>query len=192
MIEKENIFKYIYKYYSAYCNSLNVEKDIIRRERIINKGLYSPQILKGIRDIFRGYTVVDWTDDESCCFEFKVLLHKNVDILDDDKILIKKLKGERHDLRIFISALAPYFYMFVEKTMYLETDNRWEFSTIEKYDKEREELLIKTNNFLLEKGYYILKNADVLMLVPDIETEYKESGKVNVFDCLFTDLVTIK
>ena len=54
-----------------------------------------------------------------------------------------------------------------------------------------EELMRKIDFFMVENGYMKLFDDDVLSLVPNVETVYKEVNTVNVFDCLFTDLVTI-
>lgn len=169
----------------------NSEKDNLRQKKISNKMIYKNEILKNIINIAKEYVVVDWTDNESCCYEFKILLHKNTDILDDDKKLMKYLEGERNDLRIFISVLEPYYYMFIEKTTYSEATDKWIFSIVKAYNKDYAELLKKINGFLSKNGYGKLFEIDVLMPVPNIETEYKEINKVNVFDCLFTDLVNI-
>ena len=62
---------------------------------------------------------------------------------------------------------------------------------VKSYNKEYKELMRKIDFFMVENGYMKLFDDDVLSLVPNVETVYKEVNTVNVFDCLFTDLVTI-
>lgn len=43
--------------------------------------------------------MLDWTDCDSCCYEFKILLHKGQELLDDDvKILVPNIQTEYKDL----------------------------------------------------------------------------------------------
>lgn len=191
-MKKENILKDIYKYYSINLEGTNDAKERLRQKKIKNKvSIEGKKLLQDIINIANGYEVVDWTEYESCCYEFKVLLARNQSILDDDKELIKVLNGVRKDLRIFVSVLEPYYFLFVEETEYIETKDKWIFKTIKNNSTEVEKLLKKISGYLVEKGYSELSEHEVKIFVPNIQTELKEFNKAQVFDCLFTDLVSI-
>ena len=186
-----SILEKIYKYYPLVHEKSCSNKVKMRKNKIDQKIIYKNELITRIITIAKGYKVVDWTDDEACCYEFRILLHKNTTLLDDDKMLIKNLNGERKDLRIFISVLEPYYYMFIEKTSYFESQDKWEFTTEETNVSEYEKLKEKIISYLCQNGYIGLSHSDVLMPVPKVETTYKENDNVTVFDCLFTDLVNI-
>lgn len=190
-MNNRSILKMIYKYYPLVTEKSGIEKVKMRMDKIQKKMICKNDRLNKIITIARDYEVVDWTDAEACCYEFKILLHKYTPILDDDKVLIKKLNGERNDLRIFISVLEPCYYMFEEKTTYYESEDWWEFRTEESNTDEVRKLKEEIKTYLWEYGYIELSHGDVIMPVPKVETSYKEIGQVNVFDCLFTDLVRI-
>lgn len=195
MITYSRLLKNIYKYYP-----LNIEEELctvpkkekLRKEKISNKGsLKEKEIFGEILSILDNYAVIDWTDPETCCYELKVLLHEKQEILDDDKILIERLGGTRNDLRIFISVLEPYYYMFIEKTEYDKVRDKWKFKTIEIYSELEKELLRKISRCLGKCGYKSISRDDARIIVPKVQTEIKIFGKANVFDCLFTDMVSI-
>lgn len=151
--------------------------------------LNAEKVLQDFRNIIVGYKIVDWTDKESRCLEYKILLHKNQLLLDDDKELINELGGTRKDLRIFISVIDTYYYMFVEETRYIEALGEWRFQKKEiTYDSELQWITKRVDGYLRNLGYKRLFEKDVKMKVTDIEMEYKEPNDINVFDCLFTDL----
>lgn len=195
MINKECILKDIYNYYPVV--SCEPEKCIIEKNNLRNKKIRDKynsnhmEVFRCIENLFQNNAVIDWTDSESCCFEYKILLHKNTKILDDDKMLMKSLNGKRYDMRIFISILGPYYYEFVEETQYLESKNKWVFSTVKEYDKNMVRASEIINKYLSEKEYIKLSDYEIKIIVPGIETELKSINCASVFDCLFTDLVTI-
>jgi len=180
MIEKEKLLTDIYK-------------RLLRERKISQKGLLEDQkiIFQDMVATVKEYAVVDWTDEDACCYEFKILLHKNQNILDDDRTLIEVLGGVRYDLRVFISVLEPYYYMFLEETRYREADNQWLFRTIKLSKQDVAKVIKEVDNCLLSKGYRKLSENDVKMVVPQIETELRELNEANIFDCLFTDVVNL-
>lgn len=191
ILNNRNILEMIYKYYPLAAEESGIEKVKMRMDKIQKKSIYKKDLINNVITIARDYEVVDWTDAEACCYEFKILLHKYTPILDDDRILIKKLNGKRNDLRIFISVLEPCYYMFEEKTSYCESEDQWKFRTEESDTDGIRELKEAMKTFLRKSGYAELSHSDVLIPVFGIETLYKEAGQATVFDCLFTDLVNI-
>lgn len=149
-----------------------------------------------LREIFKDYAFtnyVDWNDFK--CIEFKINMHKNVPLLDDDIELIKFLGGKQRELYIFISILAKYYYFSFGETYYDESKvlpedflSGWEFcDDLNPNSKEEEDLLLKLDFLMKSMGYKIMSNELANFHLDDIETEFNEFGKVNIFDCIFTD-----
>ncbi|MGM9530245.1 hypothetical protein, partial [Intestinibacter sp.] len=64
----------------------------------------------------------------------------------------------------------------------------WEFrDDLNPNSKEEEDLLLKLDFLMKSMGYKKLSNEFANYPLDDIETEFNELGKVNIFDCLFTD-----
>lgn len=189
-----DILNDIYKYYpvSGEYETIDKAKIKLKQHKIKDKKFLEEKIFQNIKNSVEGYTVANWTDNESCCYEFKILIHRNQELLDDDKILMKVLNGVRVDLRVFVSVLEPYFYMFVEETRYIEAEDKWKFTTMKIYNEEIGELLNEICKCLFKMSYNQLTDSSALIRVPHLETALKETNKANVFDCLFTDLVTIE
>ena len=122
-MNNSSILKKIYKYYPLVYEESGTNKVKLRKDKIEQKIIYKKKLLTKIITIAKGYKVVDWTDTETCCYEFKILLHKYTALLDDDKMLIKNLNGERKDLRIFISVLEPYYCILNSAKNYNEAND---------------------------------------------------------------------
>lgn len=82
-----------------------------------------------LKDISKDYFVVDWTDLEFAPlnFEYRILFHKNVDILDNDTELLDALGGERFDLYVNISIIKPFFCLFSGRTLHEPQDDIYIF-----------------------------------------------------------------
>lgn len=122
-------------------------------------------------------------------------MHKNISLLDDDVKLIKFLNGKQRELYIDISILGKYYYFYFGETYYDETQVKpnifssgWKFYDDSKPTSDEEKnILIKVNLLMEQLGYKKLSNNLAKFPLNNIETEFKEFGKVNIFDCLFTD-----
>ncbi|MGX7263942.1 hypothetical protein [Enterococcus crotali] len=195
----KKIFQLIDYYYpKGISYELSVEQKLFQvanRETKINKSRNSDtkeQLLVALRKIFSEYNVIDMVDEESCCYEFDILLKKNQPILDNDRQLIEKLGNTRYDIRIFFSCLGDYYYYFIDKTKYHPKIHTWEFTTKEiHYNVEIKNKLKEMENYFARLQYELLSNELVRLPVKEVETYYKEKNDVIVFDCLFTDLVTL-
>lgn len=185
---ENNKDKIFYKHYPMIYETTYSDKDKLRMKKINSKKFHKNKLRKDIARILKGYAVIDWVEDSACCYEYRVLLHKNIDIMDDDIMLMEKLHGERNDLNIYISVLEPYYYLEVLKTTYTEKDSEWKFFTMKEYSIQYIELMNKIDRYFYKKGYRKLTDAETLIPVPDVETIYKDVNKVNVFHCLFMDL----
>lgn len=113
MEDRIYIMSKIYENYSK--EEENIQEEIRQEYFKYKKNLDIAAISKGIIDLCKQYKVVDWIDEESCCYEFKILLHENQEILDDDIELIETLGGERNDLRIFLVYLINFIICFWKK-----------------------------------------------------------------------------
>lgn len=185
-MDKKVILNDIYRYYSPN-NNFKINKRKNLQKKIKNKDkIFEKTILSDISNIFNNYVVIDWTEKNSCCYEYKILLHENQPILDDDIELIKFLNGIRYDLWIFVSILAKYYYITAEETKYFEED-KWIFNNISIEDDKIKKLLTKIDSYFFNKGYLKLSDEEIKIPVPFIETELKDYDNVTVFDCLFTD-----
>ena len=193
---KDELNRCIEKYYAPESEKGSkdyIEKQKLREQLILEKD--GTEIFELLKSVSENYAVVDFTDEEACCYEYFILLHKNQDILDDDIELMKVLNGLRYDLRIFVSILDKYYYMFIHETKYDESENRWNFdikNMDKRYtDKDIDMMIERIDEAMKERGYTRLYGNDVTETVSGIAVMYKEMEDVIVFDLLFTDLVTI-
>lgn len=79
--EKEKIIEIINRYYSK--GKMNIQEKI--RQVCRNEQLESEvtKINQEIRNLFSEYAIIDWTDEDSCCYEQHILLYERQEILDD-------------------------------------------------------------------------------------------------------------
>jgi len=190
----------IYKYYPKDCafESLKYQKSeeyirlLKKREDACNSKDYQDFLMEQLDNIFSGYKVVNWSDlNSSNCHEFRILLHQDQSILDDDEILMRVIGNERFDLMVFISIIEKYYYIHSNCTRYVPETNEWSFCTMDKLLPEIEDKVDKLKHFLKNEKYAELSELLIKTIVPDIETELEEVGDVNVFDCIFTDLIKV-
>lgn len=96
-------------------------------------------------------------------------------------------KGKTLELVVVISYLDLYYcYFFIESAKNSFQDSLESAEIQKKYQKIYQEKLKKLDLFFLQKGYCRVKNP--MDSVDCIETELKNQGEVNVYDCLFSDL----
>ncbi|MEL7633485.1 MULTISPECIES: hypothetical protein [Sporomusa] len=191
-----NIFKTVYQYFPRniayddpqYRLSPQYARLVEKRKLCQKNELLNGQLIK----LFDGYEVIIWTDLENYNdYEYRILLHRNQPILDDDIELIQALGGERLDLLLFVSILNNYFYFLVQETKVDIVTKEWSFKNVSDYMKEIELLISKLRSFLDKQGYIEVTNEMANIIIDDVETELKSKGKARVFDCLFTDLISI-
>lgn len=166
--------------------------NIRKREEMKSNNLYAVHLYSSIKRIFNKFEVVNWTDIESFnCYEYRVLLHSNQSILDDDTELMKVLGGKRTDLFLFVSVLSKYYYFFVNETILDQISGEWKFKKIFDYPEKIKGEIEDLQAFFDTEGYYKISNSIAHEVVEDVETELIEKGQVKVFNCLFTDLISI-
>lgn len=191
-----NILNDVYKYYPCAVEFESIceknEKNHLRKSRICDRDkVFESRVFEDISDIFGGYAVVNWTDYKSCCCEFKILLHENQPLPDDDLELIGALGGERRDLLIFVSILEPYYYILAEEAVYSQNNDEWYFNKIHIEDEKIGRLIERLQNYFIENGYTELLDEEVKIHVPSVQTELRNIEEATVFDCLFTNLFKI-
>ena len=153
---------------------------------------YKYYIENNLKNIFKDYIVSDWTDLKNYnCYEYRILLHKNQSILDDDIELITALNNERLDLFIFISVLEKYYYIQFNKTEYKSRENKWIFKILKEYPEKLQKEMIELKRYFSLENYIELKDDIIREKVAYIETEVKNMGDVRIFDCLFTDIIEV-
>lgn len=135
--------------------------------------------------------VIDYTDDDgdACCVGYRILLHPDQPLLDDDRELFEALDGVRYDLEVYCSTLIPFFYMACTKTSLsqLHDGERWTFSVV---PSSLSSAPTKVASVLEEAGFSELSRSLVLHEVPDLDVEFVEQGKAIIFSCLFEPLFT--
>jgi hypothetical protein len=145
-----------------------------------------------LKEIYSEYAIIDWTDlPNSNCYEYKILMNKNQQILDDDVELIHALGGRRRDLRLFISILSPYYHFFLEESTYNFSKKEWSFNKHITNDREIEDAVNKLRIMMKSENIIELSTGIVSKVVANVETQYLEKGEVKIFHLLFSDLVTI-
>lgn len=189
----EEVMRYIDEFYPKYSDPLDIkEKTDEKRIELgeANKKKYFNKLFEGLKETLKGYCVRDYCDDDFPGLSFYILLHKDQDVLDDDRELLKSLGGVQFDLRVHISMISPYFCMFVQKTLYeLDGDNEtWFFSIYNGMDDEG--VIWRVRDYLISLGLKEIKLDDSLVIVDDRETDCTELGKTTIYDCLFDNIGT--
>ena len=199
-MEELKILEKIYKYYpknknfdsEEYQSSDEYLKQQKKRKEALENIEYKHCLEEKLKIIFKSFIVSDWTDLTAYnCYEYRVLLHKNQSILDDDIELMSILKNERLDLFIFVSILEKYYYVQFNKSKYEPESDKWKFEVLKKHHEGSKKELKKLNDFLSSEGYTELKDGIIRKKVKDVGTELKNIGKATIFSCLFTDIIEI-
>ena len=199
-MEELKILEKIYKYYpknknfdsEEYQSSDEYLKQQKKRKEALENIEYKHYLEEKLKIIFKNFIVSDWTDLTAYnCYEYRVLLHKNQSILDDDIELMSILKNERLDLFIFVSILEKYYYVQFNKSKYEPESDKWKFEVLKKHHEGSKKELKKLNDFLSSEGYTELKDGIIRKKVKDVGTELKNIGKATIFSCLFTDIIAI-
>ena len=189
-MEELKILEKIYKYYpknknfdsEEYQSSDEYLKQQKKRKEALENIEYKHYLEEKLKIIFKNFIVSDWTDLTAYnCYEYRVLLHKNQSILDD----------ERLDLFIFVSILEKYYYVQFNKSKYEPESDKWKFEVLKKHHEGSKKELKKLNDFLSSEGYTELKDGIIRKKVKDVGTELKNIGKATIFSCLFTDIIEI-
>ncbi|WP_237979780.1 hypothetical protein [Bacillus thuringiensis] len=188
---RETVYKFfpknVMKEEELYEESKEYKKFVDLKERFIKNGSSQKEILSVIESTFGDYHVSDCTDlNLYNCLEYNVLLNGKELMLNDDIDWIRKSRGERLDLGIFVSLLDKYYYYYVLKTTYDEELREWIFETI---DVEMDNIC-KFEKLMNTKGFIRIEREVARTAIPDIETECLRMGEVNVFHALFTDSVS--
>ncbi|GAB6418790.1 hypothetical protein bcgnr5390_54320 [Bacillus luti] len=188
---RETVYKFfpknVMKEEELYEESKEYKTFVDLKERFIKNESSQKEILSVIESTFGDYHVSDCTDlNLYSCLEYNVLLNGKELMLNDDIDWIRKSRGERLDLGIFVSLLDKYYYYYVLKTTYDEKLREWIFETI---DIEMDNIC-KFEKLMNTKGFIRIEREVARTTIPDIETECLRMGEVNVFHALFTDSVS--
>lgn len=188
---KEIVYKFfpknIMKEEELYEESKEHKRFVELKETFIENESSQKEVLSLIQSTFYDYHVSDCTDlNLYNCLEYNVLLNGREPMLNDDIDWIRKSRGERLDLGIFVSLLEKYYYYYVLKTTYDEEVREWTFEII---DVEMD-TICEFEKRMNTKGFVRVEREVARTAIPDIETECLRMGEVNVFHALFTDSVS--
>ncbi|SMB93718.1 hypothetical protein SAMN00017405_0083 [Desulfonispora thiosulfatigenes DSM 11270] len=193
MNELDKILKFIYSFFSDinYVENNNLIYEFNNDNLNLNKKddkVIGLNILKKIQNLIPEFKVIDWTDlEDTRCYEFRILLNKVENILDDDNDLLKVLGGKRQDLYLFISRIANYYYMYIEDTEFNEDTGELKFTKNISFDKYSLDIKNKLEMLMNDLGYIRLDDEVAKTVILNVETEYLEKNKVKIFNCLFTE-----
>lgn len=197
-MKKNEILKSIYLYFpknikfgsKEYYSTIECKRFQKKVKQI--KEINNPIHKFHFNNTFQHYNIIDFTDyEEKKCWEIHILLHKNQDLLDDDILLLKELNGVRYDLYIYISVLEKYYFYFINITEFSFINKSYLFKNIYNIPNGIRKELKLFRKSMKENGYSYILNSQVHSIVEGVETKYIEQGKVTIFNCIFTDMVTI-
>jgi hypothetical protein len=88
--------------------------------------------------------------------------------------------------------LGDYFYYFIIETVGGEDISAWKFSVlaVEQLSHQERELVNKLCSKVCSLGFKLVDQNLAHIVIPEVETELINSGKVTIFNCLFTDITT--
>lgn len=192
--QHQEVMHYIDTFYPKHSDTPETKKKLDQKRIELgerNKTQYFNGLFQGLKEVAKGYHVRDFTDEEFPGLTFIVLLHKDQDILDSDRELLKALGGTQYNLEIYISMISPYFCMHIEKTTLKETNSAeiWDFTAINNY--ENCDICKRIRDYLVCKNFEEIKLKDALILADNRDVPYTEEGKTTIYDCLFDDLATV-
>ena len=157
------------------------------------KDIFSPQY--ALKDC------VDLRNDVS--YLYYVLLHKNQEPLDFDTDLAIALGGCFYQLEVVISYLAKYYFYFVSFSKHnaeaKESENAWIFRDIFcdcEFEKVQNKFIdipqVKMLDERLEKmGFSFVPKEILTHHLEDIETQCSNFGQTLVYDCIFSNVLSI-
>lgn len=197
MISLQEVISNVYLYYPIdlsffspeYQSSKQYLKQLKKRKKACKDIHYKKYLYTNLVYIFKGYEVVDFSLlEEYNCYEYRILLHKNQPILDNDICLMKVLEDRRVDLFLYISVLEKYYYLFINRTEFDPQTGEWYFENIHDLPQDIELEIKGLKIFLNLMEYNELTTEIVQTRINNIETELKPSNETRVFDCYFSDL----
>lgn len=200
MINLNDILEKVYLYYPKniafdsfeYQNSKEYLNLLKKREDANCDKEHRKYLEDNLKNIFEGYEVADWTELEQYnAYEYRILTHKEQNILDDDVELMKALGYKRYDLFLFISVLERYYYINMNYVGLDLKSDEWTFEIYHKFPHNLKSEIENLRRFLATESYIEISEEIAKEKIFDIETELKSIGSANVFDCFFTDLITI-
>lgn len=183
-----------YKYWPRVGESPDKAREIKKaRERKVRQGTleWHDSLYAALSKHFPEYAFQDYTDEDgdACCVGYRMLLHAHQSWLDGDAELMNALGGVRHRLYIYCSVVGPFAYIECEKADFcrIPEGDRWEFSLI---DVSSSPIAMEVASFLHQLGFFRLTTQDVRHPVPDLDVEFAEAGRANIFSCLFEGIFT--
>lgn len=191
---KNSIFDDIYSYYPVCCSFESMEYQNSNKYRkyldLIEDNSLKEKIDKMaapiIRSVYPNNSIKKWSNKEKPSVHYTILLKENQPLLDDDIELINVLKGTRWDLDLYVSLITYTYYCKITETI-LNKGN-WDFKIYDVKEIIKSDKLNFMNKKFREHGYIRLEREEINKVIPNLETELHEEGKVKLFHCLFSDI----
>lgn len=190
----KEVMHYIDTFYPKHSDAPETKKELDRKRIELgerNKNKYFDKLFQGLKEVAKGYHVRDFTDEEFPGLTFIVLLHKDQDILDSDRELLKALGGTKYELEVYVSMISPFFCMCVNRTDYQKENDVeiWSFSVT--HDFPNIAVVERVKDYLLSQNKKEISLLNALVLVDERDVPYTKEEKATIFDCLFDNMVTI-
>ena len=175
----------------AYQASAEHQRLLKKQKDMLENTAFLDCLTSALEQISYPYPLINWSNLEDYPdIEYKILLHKHQDILDNDDLLLEQLNGIRKDLYLWISIIGKYYYYTIEKM--IKRDGKYYFCYDVLHDEDEVTMVHRLEQFFTQKDYVKLPEDAANYLLEDIETELSPRSETTVFKCLFNDLFTNK
>lgn len=173
----------------AYQSSAEHQRLVRRQKEMLENTKFIECLTNKLERISYPYPLINWINLEDYPdIEYKILLHKHQDILDDDDLLLTHLKGVRRDVFLWISIIGKYYYYSIEKMKKRSDQYYFCYDTLRETDEIA--MIQRLEQFLTQEGYAKVPEDAANYILEDIETELSVRGETTIFKCLFNDLWT--
>jgi hypothetical protein len=175
----------------AYQSSVEHQRLLKRQKEMLENTSFIECLTNKLEQISYPYPLINWINlEEYPDIEYKILLHKNQDILDNSDLLLTQLKGVRRDIFLWVSIIGKYYYYSIEKM--IKKSDKYYFCYDVLHEEEEVKMTHRLEQFFMHKGYAKLPEDAANYIIEDIETELSVRGETTIFKCLFNDLWTNK
>ena len=100
----------------AYQASAEHQRLLKKQKDMLENTAFLDSLTSALEQVSYPYPLINWSNLEDYPdIEYKILLHKHQDILDNDNLLLEELNGVRKDLYLWISIIGKYYYYTIEK-----------------------------------------------------------------------------
>lgn len=175
----------------AYHTSIEHQRLLKRQKDMLENTAFLEYLTHKLEQVSYPYPLINWINLEDYPdIEYKILLHKHQDILDNDELLLKQLKGVRRDIYLWISIIGKYYHYNIEKM--IKRAEKYYFCYDALCGEDEIAMIQRLEQFFAQEGYAKLPEEAANYILEDIEIELSVRGETTIFKCLFNDLLTNK